>query len=169
MGLLDDAIREHLELKRRTGADPGEVERLEHEAFGADEPVSHEHPEEPPEAPSPAADEVGHDESSTQPVEPSEGETEAEPASGPGSPEDEEHGPAGGDQPTQQFTLEERQEAERRPSPRSPDEEARFSQDDDATDQRPVDELEETPDFLQETPEHDRLWFEQRPPKDFDF
>jgi hypothetical protein len=31
------------------------------------------------------------------------------------------------------------------------------------------DVLEETPEFLQETPEHDRLWFEQRPPKDFDF
>ena len=31
------------------------------------------------------------------------------------------------------------------------------------------DMLEETPDFLQDTPEHDRLWFEQRPPKDFDF
>ncbi len=29
--------------------------------------------------------------------------------------------------------------------------------------------LEETPDFLQETPEHDRLWFEQRAPRDFDF
>jgi hypothetical protein len=29
--------------------------------------------------------------------------------------------------------------------------------------------LEETPDFLQETPEHDRLWFEQKPPRDFDF
>ncbi len=25
------------------------------------------------------------------------------------------------------------------------------------------------PDFLQDTPEHDRLWFEQKPPKDFDF
>lgn len=33
----------------------------------------------------------------------------------------------------------------------------------------PDDVLEETPDFLQDTPEHDRLWFEQRPPKDFDF
>ena len=31
------------------------------------------------------------------------------------------------------------------------------------------DVLEETPEFLEETPEHDRLWFEQRPPKDFDF
>jgi|SRR5579875_2876481 len=35
----------------------------------------------------------------------------------------------------------------------------------------PLDEdvLEETPEFLQDTPEHDRLWFEQRPPRDFDF
>jgi hypothetical protein len=31
------------------------------------------------------------------------------------------------------------------------------------------DVLEDTPDFLQETPEHDRLWFEQKPPRDFDF
>ena len=31
------------------------------------------------------------------------------------------------------------------------------------------DVLEGTPEFLEETPEHDRLWFEQRPPRDFDF
>jgi hypothetical protein len=31
------------------------------------------------------------------------------------------------------------------------------------------DVLEETPDFLEEAPEDDRLWFEQKPPKDFDF
>jgi hypothetical protein len=41
--------------------------------------------------------------------------------------------------------------------------------DEDAADVDPEDELEDTPDFLQETPEHDRLWFEQKPPKDFDF
>src|SRR5207248_7620846 len=34
MGLLDDAIREHLDLKRRRGADPGEIERAEREALG---------------------------------------------------------------------------------------------------------------------------------------
>src|ERR1700722_11770851 len=34
MGLLDDAIREHLDLKRARGADPAEVERLEREALG---------------------------------------------------------------------------------------------------------------------------------------
>ena len=35
----------------------------------------------------------------------------------------------------------------------------------------PADEdvLEETPDFLEEAPEDDQLWFEQKPPKDFDF
>ena len=34
MGLLDDAIKEHLDLKRRRGADPTEVERAEREALG---------------------------------------------------------------------------------------------------------------------------------------
>src|SRR4051795_12606715 len=34
MGLLDDAIREHLELKRRRGADNNEITRQEQEAFG---------------------------------------------------------------------------------------------------------------------------------------
>nr|MDQ3725068.1 hypothetical protein [Actinomycetota bacterium] len=30
------------------------------------------------------------------------------------------------------------------------------------------DVLEDTPDFLEDAPEDDELWFEQRPPKDFD-
>ena len=34
MGILDDAIRQHLELKRRQGADVSELQRLEDEAFG---------------------------------------------------------------------------------------------------------------------------------------
>ncbi len=53
MGLLDDAIREHLELKRSHGADPNEVAREEHEAL---EPVFADgqgaaHAEEPPAPP----------------------------------------------------------------------------------------------------------------------
>jgi hypothetical protein len=40
MGLLDDAIREHLELKRRRGADPGEVAREQREAL--DDPLDPE-------------------------------------------------------------------------------------------------------------------------------
>jgi hypothetical protein len=34
MGLLDDAIRDHLDLKRRRGADPADIQRAEHEALG---------------------------------------------------------------------------------------------------------------------------------------
>ncbi len=34
MGILDDAIRQHLDLKRRLGADDDELKRLEDEAFG---------------------------------------------------------------------------------------------------------------------------------------
>src|SRR3954453_901529 len=34
MGLLDDAIREHLELKRKHGANPEDVARQEQEALG---------------------------------------------------------------------------------------------------------------------------------------
>jgi hypothetical protein len=45
MGLLDDAIREHLELKRRRGADPTEVARAEQEALG---PVRREPAATPP-------------------------------------------------------------------------------------------------------------------------
>jgi hypothetical protein len=41
MGLLDEAIREHLELKRRRGADPGEIAQAEHEAL---EPIFPEEP-----------------------------------------------------------------------------------------------------------------------------
>jgi hypothetical protein len=41
MGILDDAIRDHLELKRRRGADQSEIERAEREAL---DPVRR-HPE----------------------------------------------------------------------------------------------------------------------------
>lgn len=39
MGLLDDAIREHLELKRLRGADPSEVILEERDALGAGAPI----------------------------------------------------------------------------------------------------------------------------------
>jgi hypothetical protein len=44
-----------------------------------------------------------------------------------------------------------------------------LSVDDEPAEEGDEDVLEETPDFLQDTPEHDRLWFEQKPPRDFDF
>jgi hypothetical protein len=148
MGLLDDAIREHLELKRRRGADPDEVARQEDEALGDPrsgefarpesesepelEPAAVEAPpleeELPPEAPAPAAH---------------------EPAEPPEAPWLEDEPPA--DEPA----------AEIEPAPEvvRPDDESGADED----------VLEETPEFLQETPEHDRLWFEQKPPRDFDF
>src|SRR4051812_13590828 len=65
MGLLDDAIREHLELKRQHGAPDEEIDRAEHEALGparrepAAEPESAGLPEAeiPPPPPPPAPDE----------------------------------------------------------------------------------------------------------------
>jgi len=51
MGLLDEAIRDHLELKRRRGADPGEIAREEREALDPSagealaEEIAHEEPE----------------------------------------------------------------------------------------------------------------------------
>jgi hypothetical protein len=38
-----------------------------------------------------------------------------------------------------------------------------------ASDSRHEDVLEDTPEFLEDAPEDDELWFEQKPPKDFDF
>jgi len=39
----------------------------------------------------------------------------------------------------------------------------------DAAEEPVEDVLEETPDFLRDTPDQERLWFEQQPPRDFDF
>jgi hypothetical protein len=159
MGLLDDAIREHLELKRRHGADPQEVARQEDEVLGhepdededdhAHEPVEvHEDQlalvDEPP-VPyeEPAAAEHHHSE---QP---------------PHVAEDPAEEPAFDlQQPTVEFSVEDEHAAERAPAP---------PEDAEPDDAEPADELEETPEFLQETPEHERLWFEQKPPRDFDF
>jgi hypothetical protein len=49
MGILDDAIREHLDLKRRLGADDDELAKLEGEAFGpATRPGDPDFPDQPP-------------------------------------------------------------------------------------------------------------------------
>ncbi len=133
MGLLDDAIRDHLELKRRAGADAGEVEALEHEALG---PVRREEASPESEAPSEPAPEVEQREPTVD------AEAPAQPA------------PAPLEQPTEAFSLDELVDAGARQDPEP-------TEDDDVLDQ--------TPEFLQETPEHDRLWFEQKPPRDFDF
>jgi hypothetical protein len=155
MGLLDDAIREHLELKRRHGADPGEVARQESEALG---PVrrSAETAQAQPEVdlePEPDFD-----------FEPEpEAEVEAEPEPEPVYEPEPEPEPVARDvdstidQPTVEHPA---AKPDREPEP-EPEPEPELNEDGDV--------LEGTPEFLEETPEHDRLWFEQRPPRDFDF
>jgi hypothetical protein len=167
MGLLDDAIREHLELKRRHGADPGEVEREEREALGAPpEPEADGEPVAAPEAdaatPVPEPEPVGDATTVMAPadeIEPPPGEEEV-PSAG------HEADAPGYDEDPWLDEDEGREEApptahtEPRPDPEQQVGE-RPPGDDDV--------LEETPEFLQETPEHDRLWFEQKPPRDFDW
>jgi hypothetical protein len=48
-------------------------------------------------------------------------------------------------------------------------EEHAVEEDSEEHDQPTGDVLGDTPDFLEEAPEDDQLWFEQKPPKDFDF
>jgi hypothetical protein len=165
MGLLDDAIREHLELKRRHGADPDEVSRQEREALGA--PVRGEfakpagedaaETDEPAEAAAPEAPaaEVAEVPEFDEPPE-MPGAPEPEPAERPVAREPE---PQPGDE-EDPWLVEDLADPEPEP------------QDEPAAPAEPgqgEDVLEETPDFLQETPEHDRLWFEQKPPRDFDW
>ncbi len=153
MGLLDDAIRDHIDLKRRHGADPGEVARIESEALGPArrEPVAappYDAGAEPaPEAPSERSGAVAA-EAAPAPPEPATQEPHA-------APQDEPIVDV--DQPTRAFDVEEERPEDGADATAEGEEERR------------EDVLEDTPEFLQETPEHDRLWFEQKPPKDFDF
>jgi hypothetical protein len=55
------------------------------------------------------------------------------------------------------------------PAPAHPDAEDDEARPDYDPDTGHEDVLEDTPDFLEDAPEDDDLWFEQRPPKDFDF
>jgi len=251
MGLLDDAIREHLNLKRRRGADPAEVERAEREALGPvrrnRDPGETADPEDQASAPGGFAydqdDEQGWhqaDVAGADLAEPDADFEDDEPEFDPVvPPEPAERGsvrprslrePADYEAPAPhddaRASLDERQGSFDAPSGASADEPPATrdwsAADDDAfaaepfptasgSPRRPAevtgqetreyhieddlepeddlgpeddrgpehnlkpeheageDMLEETPEFLQDTPDHDRLWFEQRPPRDFDF
>ncbi len=153
MGLLDDAIRDHLELKRAHGASEEEVRRLEQEALGSprnagefapSEPAGDMSPDAGYDAPEPAAAAaVAATPDVPTPEPPPEPPPELSPA--PEDPPLSEAPPHAEPEPW----LEEAAAA-----PAAPADE---------------DVLEETPEFLQETPEHDRLWFEQKPPRGFEF
>jgi hypothetical protein len=230
MGILDDAIREHLELKRQHGANEDDIRAKEAEAFG---PVRQEVAEAPEEAAHPEdvhADDAHpaerHHEDVHAPAHPE--DAHPEPAAEdpyavhPGDhpvPDPHDHGEHEGKDPawgkdTELFA--EPSQVESQPAPLQHDEEHRRPFDTDEhlheplppepvyghraeappAEPPPVEEapapppaeeppapeahegqageddedvLEETPEFLQDAPEHDRLWFEQKPPRDFDF
>jgi hypothetical protein len=206
MGILDDAIREHLDLKRRRGADPTEIERAEREALGpvrrgpgltGEEEVAAPEPSAAPDAEhSPAAPEADHapaeqwepfkEDPELRASEEPEELTPHEPARAPdGDPlmRDE---PFSGETreavPPEPADVAPAPEAEPPPPhPADPPAPARHDESSGRVDREteeyelePEEEagddvLETTPEFLQDAPEHDRLWFEQRPPRDFDF
>jgi hypothetical protein len=267
MGILDEAIREHLELKRQHGAGDSELKQLEDEAFGqaerpgseaasdplaeaptefmaqpetGEEPSSRreaptiadlQEPPPPPQEPAPEAEIEAagptteerhaiaeqptelHDMEAELGAPPSPTDEElveeeiAEPRLAPADPlagleEDEDAevsvtGPAADDDDelddeddafwNEQRLSDELDQALEAP-PRDPepelsdevelDDEIEVEQDENpeplpepeaAAPRHEEDVLEETPDFLEETPEDDQLWFEQKPPKDFDF
>ncbi len=266
MGILDEAIREHLELKRQHGADRSELKQLEDEAFGSpgrpgdegagedklaeaptefmapDAPAEQAHGEtsgEAVDAPAPrseSAARIADLQEAPQPVEPAEEEQSAaeheviaqpdaasaeEPAPeaaepSPSEPTTEEREVIA-EQPTEMHDVEE-ELAEEEQAEAAGEEDLDEEEDDDFWDEKrlsdeldqaleaPLDSdeqeladeeapageaeedeetdgeteapaapagdedvLEETPDFLEESPEDDELWFEQKPPKDFDF
>jgi hypothetical protein len=225
MGLLDDAIREHLELKRRRGADATEISRQESDALGpvrrspegvpdlsdlapverpdSDAPAPeapHSLSEEtavhaPPPAPSyqpPSAPPAA----ATPPLPPEPPAAAPEPAAAEEEPDPPSllsrlNPAAGRMRHARRHSTDEQVEApstaagppapipaptpEPAPPPSAhaaaPYTPPPLEPDVVPADDEPEGEdlLEETPEFLEETPEHDRLWFEQRPPRDFDF
>jgi len=153
MGVLDDAIREHIELQRKHGANPSLLERQEQEALS---PARREAPAQPAEDQAEEDAVVADAVEADPPVEVAEPEV--------ADPEDFQE-PATTDVP--EFAV---------PPPPSAVDEPALEEEPPAPTEPPPgdvgeseDVLEETPEFLQETPEHDRLWFEQKPPRDFDF
>lgn len=189
MGLLDDAIREHLELKRLRGADPALVSHEEREALGAipggepgedrDRPVAPlDDGEGTRSQPKQTTGEAGdfahgqetaeidmqtvlHEESPAEEARSADAGTvapvRARPHSGQAAP--------GADGPGDGLEWEV-------PGDDSRETQAESSEGAIATptaEESVEDVLEETPDFLRDTPEQERLWFEQRPPRDFDF
>lgn len=182
-GSLADAIAAHLALKKEHGADADAVEHEleealspprrdeEPEAVAPPPPEPEPKPEvEPDLEPEPAAEPVREPEPISEP-EPVAVAPEPEPAPAPvvedGSEADpepisEESVASSVDEPKPgeitgtiefEFGDSEAEAAKAEPAEEVPDH----------------DLLEDTPDFFEETPEHDKLWFDEKPPRKFDF
>jgi hypothetical protein len=210
MGLLDDAIREHLELKRRRGADPGEVAREQREALDSisrtERAAAGDDVAAAEEAASAGTYEVAslqatlaEDDlaSSSQPASGGDlgsvGETaelDMRTVLGDDHRASAEDPPAGqvdagsaesasGGEDPEEHSLEWEAPGEVADKGAAAAEGGEHLREDSGPDGTAAerwaapgpgeDVLEETPDFLRDTPEQERLWFEQRPPRDFDF
>lgn len=210
MGLLDDAIREHLELKRLKGADAGEVARAERDALGSPPEhgsgetygsdgqsgeqsdsgghVGEPHHEDMSQAAATAVGQetVEFDMSSIVPEADGDDPEPAMPTTGlsghprPAHSLDEDAGAPVGNMdndaaPSIEGGVHRRGHAEEDSIeweiPTDSTQMSGASGDPgQAVEEEPVEDvLEETPDFLRETPDQERLWFEQLPPRDFDF
>jgi hypothetical protein len=209
MGLLDDAIRQHLELKRQHGAPEEELRRQEEEALGparrdvapaggedGERGAEHEAGEPVAAEDEGALADAYEQETALQDPETAEPNLDelpdtAFPVPEPAVPEPEEpepdFAPYDADPDASSYDEEAVGESPLEPKADHPPADPAFDttprviddpeQDDDdlldeesePRDEGDADVLEDTPDFLQETPEHDRLWFEQKPPRDFDF
>lgn len=231
MGILDEAIREHLELKRQHGAAESELKQLEGEAFGpperpgseasdaaAEAPTEHFDVEEElasAATPGPSDEELVEgemDEPRLAPVDPLADieeveESEAESAPDVAAPEaaEVEDAPNAAalqpevdeDEEEDEFWSDQRlsEELDNALDAPLPDEDDAGVAEAPAAESEPLEEvveaeqlegvteegepsgasdpdndvLEDTPEFLEDAPEDDELWFEQKPPKDFDF
>ncbi len=195
MGQLDEAIRAHLELKRKHGASEEELHAKEQEALGpvrretgAGSPAPEEQPVDDLAEPHATAEAPDLYAEPLEELPPEAFHESVEPLVDPGPQLDpdftEPHERVEAAQETVEFIeateamrTEEALEAADAVDPQEAHAGQTPPRGFDAVEEPPVegdeeegeDVLEETPDFLQETPEHDRLWFEQKPPRDFDF
>ncbi len=193
MGLLDDAIREHLELKRLRGADPGAVAREEQDALG---PVRRRDQADHANRVDGESDSSSNDsesflnreesaptdDSATVGQETVEINMELELASGaadsggePGADHAERAEPVAHplharalDEESLEWEMQGDHADDHGHGTESEGEGSHAGRVHDEA-EHVEDVLEETPDFLRETPEQERLWFEQQPPRDFDF
>ena len=146
MGVLEDAIREHLELRRRHGVSDDELRRQEDEALGAarrEAPLA--------EAARGNEAETGAE---TALLEPEEAPASAAEPAAPALKEDQ---PAAEETPVEDVPFEHPEAGPAEPAPP-------FVESAPA-----VTEPEPAPDFAEERPEQDALPFEERPRRDLDF
>ena len=192
MGTLDDAIREHLELKRQRVSTDSEIQRLEDEAFGLpSRPGEPDFPEQDvgsgEQSENGAVADARHEpdeheaaEAETTIYEPDEPHAAAEPEVGELELELDEEGvlpeePAedtASEPPIESLDTVEHELPEQEPE-RSEQEPDPAAAGEGAPEEgeagKQDDMLADTPDFLRDAPEDDELWFEQGKPKDFDF